>query len=194
MAGDEGPVDTRVEEGPEVGTLRVSTLGSIRLVETYDRRLTIGGLLMMDMRDNEVIDLEFSYHWTEEDGHQVYNLIVIPRGHTRFPEYAAPVASGTTIGGKGSGSPVRWTDMAQAMLYRQVVAGEPQAWQGEWLGQKRGLLPISLELQEGGTVYGWLELSIEMPSGGLILHRFAYNEVADEPIQAGLTEAAPTGS
>lgn len=77
-----------------------------------------------------------------------------------------------------------WYEIGSIVLAEKIVTNDGQWWEGTWKSVHHQFLPVQL-IRESKRFHGWVELSFDMVTETLTLHRSAISKEAEKEVLAG---------
>lgn len=144
----------------------------------------------VDLDGNGTNDIYFSFQLVgdpimQADKHQFY---ASGGFYTWFPvdpaEDMPALQNGREIG-PGSFPGYEWYNASSIMLAQKILtATNPPYWTGAWKNNSHTYFPFYL-LKADKKYFGWFEISFDMTTEKIILHRAAVSKEADRAVKAG---------
>ncbi|MDH7460440.1 hypothetical protein QEG73_04095 [Chitinophagaceae bacterium 26-R-25] len=78
-----------------------------------------------------------------------------------------------------------WYNASHVVIAQKVIEENGTSWSGNWKQTAHAYQPVSI-LKGDKTYYGWIELSFDIQSEKIILHRAAVAKEADVDVKAGV--------
>lgn len=77
-----------------------------------------------------------------------------------------------------------WYNASHVVIAQKIIEEDGTSWSGNWKQIAHAYQPVSI-LKGDKTFYGWIEISFDMQSEKIILHRAAVAKEADVEVRAG---------